>query len=57
MEWFNLFLTIFYALTIGINIAGIVASLNAIKEYQKSLDMLHECEAILSIFEKYRKQG
>lgn len=57
MDVFRLLISIFFALTIGINIAGIVASFNAIKQYQKSLDILHECEEILSILAKYRKQG
>lgn len=57
MDVFRLLISIFFVLTIGINIAGIIASFNAIKEYQKSLDILHECEDILDILEKYRKQG
>lgn len=57
MDVFRLLISIFFVLTIGINIAGIVASFNAIRRYQKALDILHECEDILSILEKYRKQG
>lgn len=55
MNVFRLLISIFFVLTIGINIAGIVASFNAIRKYQESLDILHECEDILSILEKYRK--
>lgn len=55
MKWFDLVMAIFYALGISINIAGIVASFNAIRRYQKALDILHECEDILAILENYRK--
>lgn len=57
MKWFDLVMAIFYALGISINIVGMVASYNAIRRYQESLDILHKCEDILSIAEKYRKQG
>jgi hypothetical protein len=57
MDVFRLLISIFFVLTIGINIAGIVASFNAIREYKKSLDILHECEAIMTILDKYRRQG
>lgn len=57
MNAFELLILIFFALTISVDIVGIVASFNAIKRYQKALDILHECEDILSILEKYRKQG
>lgn len=57
MKWFYLVMAIFYALGISINIVGMVASYNAIRRYQESLDILHKCEDILSIAEKYRKQG
>lgn len=55
MKWFDLVMAIFYAFGISINIVGIVASYNAIRRYQEALDILHECEDILSILEKYRK--
>jgi hypothetical protein len=57
MDVFGLLISIFFALTTSINIIGIWASFNAIRKYQESLDILHECEDILSILEKYRKQG
>lgn len=57
MDEFGLLISIFFALTTSINVIGILASFSAIKKYQKSLDILHECEDILSILEKYRKQG
>lgn len=57
MNEFELLILIFFALTISVDIVGIVASLNAIKRYQKALDILHECENILAVLEKYRKQG
>lgn len=57
MNEFELLILIFFALTISVDIVGIVASLNAIKRYQKALDILHECEDILAVLEKYRKQG
>lgn len=57
MDVFGLLISILFALTISVDIVGIVASFNAIKRYQKALDILHECEDILSILEKYRKQG
>ena len=50
-------ISIFFALTTSINIIGILASFDAIRRYQKSLDILNECEEILTILEKYRKQG
>lgn len=55
MDVFRLLISIFFALTIGINIFGILASFNAVRRYQKALDILHECEDILDILEKYRK--
>ena len=55
MNAFELLILIFFALTISADVVGIVASFSAIKKYQKSLDILHECEDILSILEKYRK--
>lgn len=55
MDVFGLLISIFFVLTIGINIAGIIASFNAIRRYQKALDILHECEDILAILENYRK--
>ena len=57
MDVFRLLISIFFVLTIGINIAGIMASFNAIRGYQKSLYILHECEEIMAILDKYRKQG
>lgn len=57
MDVFGLLISIFFAFTTSINIIGILASFNAIRKYQKSLDILHECEDILSILERYRKQG
>lgn len=57
MDAFRLLILIFFALTISADIVGIVASFNAIRRYQKALDILHECEDILSILEHYRKQG
>lgn len=57
MNAFELLILIFFALTISVDIVGMVASFNAIRRYQKALDILHECEDILSILEKYRKQG
>lgn len=55
MDVFGLLISIFFALTTSINIIGILASFNAIRKYQESLDILHECEDILSILENYRK--
>jgi hypothetical protein len=57
MNAFRLLILIFFALTISADIVGIVASFNAVRRYQKSLDILHECEDILSILERYRRQG
>ena len=57
MDVFGLFISIFFALTTSINIIGILASFNAIRKYQKSLYILHECEEIMAILDKYRKQG
>lgn len=57
MDVFGLLISIFFALTTSINIIGILASFNAIRRYQEALDILHKCEDILSIAEKYRKQG
>ena len=57
MDAFRLLILIFFALTISVDVVGIVASFNAIRRYQKALDILHECEDILDILEKYRKQG
>lgn len=36
MEWFKLIMTIFYAVTISINIAGIYASIKSIRKYKDS---------------------
>lgn len=55
MNAFELLILIFFALTISVDIVGIVASFNAIRRYQKALDILHECEDILSILENYKK--
>lgn len=55
MDVFGLLISIFLALITSINIIGILASFNAIRKYQKSLDILHECEEIITILEKYRK--
>ena len=55
MNAFELLILIFFALTISVDIVGIVASFNAITRYQEALDILHECEAILAVLEKYRK--
>lgn len=55
MDEFGLLISIFFALTTSINIIGILASFNAIRRYQEALDILHKCEDILSIAEKYRK--
>lgn len=57
MNLFKLLILVFFVLTISIDIAGMLASFNAVRRSQKSLDILHECEDILSILEKYRKQG
>lgn len=57
MDEFGLLISIFFALTTSINVIGIVASFSAIKKYQKSLDILYECEQIMNILDKYRKQG
>lgn len=57
MDVFKLLILIFFALAISADIVGIVASFNAIRRYQKALDILHECEDILAILENYRKQG
>lgn len=57
MNAFRLLVLIFFALTISVDIVGIVASFNAIRRYQKSLAILHECEDILAISENYRRQG
>lgn len=55
MDAFRLLILIFFALTISADVVGIVASFNAIRRYQKALDILHECEDILAILENYRK--
>lgn len=55
MDVFKLLILIFFALAISADIVGIVASFDAIRRYKKSLDILSECEDILSILEKYRK--
>lgn len=55
MNAYGLLILIFFALTISADIVGIVASFNAVRRYQKALDILHECEDILDILEKYRK--
>ena len=55
MNAFQLLILIFFALTISADIVGIVASFNAVRRYQKALDILRECEDILDILEKYRK--
>ena len=34
MEWFKLIMTIFYAVTISINIVGIYASIKSIRKYK-----------------------
>lgn len=57
MNAFELLILIFFALTISVDAVGIVASFNAIRRYQEALDILHECEDILAVLEKYRKQG
>lgn len=57
MNTFKLLLLVFFVLTISIDVVGIVASFNAVRRSQKSLDILHECEEIMAILEKYRKQG
>ena len=55
MDGFKLLVLIFFALTISADIVGIVASFNAVRRYQKALDILHECEDILDILDNYRK--
>ena len=55
MDVFGLLISIFFALTTSINIIGILASFSAIKKYQESLDILHECEEIMTILDKYRQ--
>ena len=55
MNAFELLILIFFALTISVDIVGMVTSFNAIRRYQKALDILHECEDILAILENYRK--
>lgn len=55
MNAYELLILIFFALTISVDVVGIVASFNAIRRYQKALDILHECEDILAILENYRK--
>lgn len=57
MDTFRLLILIFFALTISVDIVGIVASFNAVRKYQKALCILHECEDILSILERYKRQG
>lgn len=57
MNAFELLILIFFALTISADVVGIVASFNAIRRYQESLDILHKCEDILAISENYRRQG
>lgn len=55
MDVFGLLISIFFALITSINVIGIIASFSAIKKYQKSLDILHECEEIMTILDKYRQ--
>lgn len=55
MDVFGLLISIFFALTTSINIIGILASFSAIRKYQKSLDILNECEEIMTILDKYRR--
>lgn len=57
MNAFGLLISIFFALTTSINVIGILASFDAIRRYKKSLAILHECEEILTILDKYRRQG
>lgn len=57
MNAFELLILIFFALTISVDVVGIVASFNAIRRYQEALDILHKCKDIMSILENYRKQG
>lgn len=57
MNAFELLILIFFALTISVDIVGIVASYNAIRRYQEALDILHKSKDILAILENYRKQG
>ena len=50
MEWFKLIMTIFYAVTISINIAGIYASIKSIKSadiYERNLKNL--CERVKNV--------
>lgn len=57
MEWFNLFMTIFYALTISIDIVGIYASICMVRRYKKFVDHLYRTEIYLECLENQRKQG
>ena len=56
MEWFRLIMTIFYAVTISINIAGIYASIKSIRKYKDS-QYFREKENFLKYLENQRKQG
>ena len=53
MEWFKLIMTIFYAVTISINIAGIYVSIKTIRKYKD----YREKENFLKYLENQRKQG
>ena len=57
MEWFNLFMTIFYALTISIDIVGIYASICMVRRYKKFVDHLYRTEIYLECLENQRNQG
>ena len=57
MKWFNLLMTIFYSLTISINIAGILASISMIRRYNKFVEHLYRTEIYLECLENQRKQG
>lgn len=59
MEWFKLIMTIFYAVTISINIVGIYASIKSIRKYKDSqyFQYLREKENFLKYLENQRKQG
>lgn len=57
MNAFELLILIFFALTISVDVVGIVASFNAVRRYQEALEILHKCEDILAVSENYRRQG
>lgn len=59
MEWFKLIMTIFYAVNISINIAGIYASIKSIRKYKdyQYFQYLREKENFLKYLENQRKQG